>query len=219
MGSGGRQGANDVAAALPPPAERPSTALICVARASLTFGFACNCAVVRRRGHPSMMLLIDSICRRAGRDDADGSRQCERPPRKSPRRRSNMHASPAVAETRRGPTRPSALERRPCMFERCTQHCGRLLCVCLQAGGSHRAQARATTHAQDTLRRNQTYQSPNRHRALRLNSCIPDSTAQVELSVCRDVVFFVGRSDDAWGTGHFAPLGAPRASRRIGRGE
>ena len=50
------------------------------------------------------------------------------------------------------------------------QHCGRLLCVCLQAGGSHRAQARATTHAQDTLRRNQTYQSPNRHRALRLNS-------------------------------------------------
>ena len=50
------------------------------------------------------------------------------------------------------------------------QHRGRLRCVCLQAGGSHRAQARATTHAQDTPRRNQTYQSPNRHRALRPNS-------------------------------------------------
>ena len=56
-----------------PSVDIASTALICVARASLTFGFACNCAVVRRRGHPSMMLLIASICRRAGRDDAGRS--------------------------------------------------------------------------------------------------------------------------------------------------
>ena len=67
------------------------------------------------------------------------------------------------------------------------QHRGRLRCVCLQAGGSHRAQARATTHAQDTLRRNQTYQSPNRHRALRLNSpstpVVASSRSEVSLSL------------------------------------